>query len=204
MPSSSDGGGGRIARQSAWNLDKCTKCMCLGGVLLCSVNKCPPVTCLNPIRASKNSDECCPRCPSVKPSIMVGSLLSRTSENRPNNQEQTSRRWSCIDSGENYREHGAAWKETDCLHCMCHDGQVKCFNHALDCPTVSACKNEVRRKGECCSVCLDFVDVPFNLTSVYLNRSYFESSKTFNLLNMFENLCTKLYYKDLKMLFELI
>lgn len=149
-----------------WQLDKCTKCMCRDGVLLCSVNRCPPVTCSKLIYSK---DECCPQCAdSSQPNPVVVRLSSASAA--------VTRRWSCIDSNENYREHGAAWKETDCLHCVCHDGDVKCFNHETSCPALpnaAACKYEVRRKGECCAQCLDSVELPYNLSIAYLNTSSF-------------------------------
>lgn len=147
-----------------WTLDKCTKCLCLGGVLLCSVNTCPPLTCSNPIQ---KTGECCPECPTVV-------LLSAPQRDR--SLLQTSRHWSCIDSNENYRQHGAKWRETDCLHCVCEDGDVNCFNHESQCPKF-VCKNEVRRKGECCPFCLDYLDLPLNLSSAHLNSTFFFSGE---------------------------
>lgn len=157
--------------QHLWPLDKCTKCMCLGGVLLCSVNRCAPVTCTNPVL---KSGECCAQC-----GPQVALLLSATSSSTfdaGSLSSRSTRRWSCIDSSENYREHDAKWRESDCLHCVCQDGDVKCFNHEMNCPRFS-CKNEVRRKGECCPYCLDYANVPFNLSSLHLNSSYFDSRK---------------------------
>ena len=43
----------------SWQIDKCTTCTCKNGLVLCEVNECQAVTCLNPIL---NKDECCPYC----------------------------------------------------------------------------------------------------------------------------------------------
>lgn len=151
-----------------WNLNKCTKCICNNGIVLCSVNNCPSVLCSNPIYDFENNN-CCPKCPldtNEPVSSRDGLVVKRKFY------------WSCIDANEHYREHGSRWKESDCIHCACVDGEVKCFNNEQNCPKkINYCRNEVTLKGECCPYCLDFVKSPFSLSSQHLNNTFLLLSK---------------------------
>jgi hypothetical protein len=164
----------------SWQLDKCTKCLCKGGLVLCSLNKCPPMACLNPIFPDRGtSASCCPVCPRELDLERTSALLATSSSDQ---KLSSSLNWSCIDWNEKYREHGSTWKETECRHCICLDGETRCLNYESYCPKTK-CSHEIFKKTECCPVCIDS-NAPLanwwpsiSLSTLPLNNSILISSK---------------------------
>ena len=156
----------------SWLLDKCTKCTCRNGIVLCDVNKCPPVACPNPIIDPLN-DECCQVCPNNEtikskndqPSIKLINPLTKSPLNHSD--YEMSNFWSCTDSNDQKWPHESIWKENDCLHCICMNGERKCFNLQAKCPKIK-CSQPILKKGHCCPYCLDFVDTSFILTNDFI------------------------------------
>ena len=79
--------------------------------------------------------------------------------------------WSCLDSSNQMRAHGSSWKENDCNHCSCINGENRCFSYQHKCPRLK-CARPILKKGQCCPYCLDTINSPyilsndFNLTSL--------------------------------------
>jgi len=131
-----------------WRLDKCTECTCRNGIVLCEMNECPPVACQNPVY---EADECCPHCP-------------REDENKFQKSPFPQKYWSCFDSHEQNRPHGTSWKENDCYHCTCMNGENKCFHYENKCPKLN-CARPILNKGQCCSMCIDGANSPYILSN---------------------------------------
>nr|CAD7396451.1 unnamed protein product [Timema poppensis] len=111
-----------------WQLDRCTKCLCHSGRVLCETRQCPPTPCDQPVQ---DPDNCCPHCPEEEfPAI------------------DTQETKSC---GMQHPD-GATWRDGACNSCVCKAGKTKCFTET--CPLVS-CDRPVLIKNHCCSVCLD-------------------------------------------------
>ena len=55
------------------------------------------------------------------------------------------------------------WKENDCLHCVCQNGERKCFNIQESCPELD-CLQTILKKGQCCPYCLDSIHSPYILS----------------------------------------
>nr|CAD7197555.1 unnamed protein product [Timema douglasi] len=110
-----------------WQLDRCTKCLCHSGRVLCETRQCPPTPCDQPVQ---DPDNCCPHCPEGEfPAI------------------DTQETKSC---GMQHPD-GATWRDGACNSCVCKAGKTKCFTET--CPLVS-CDRPVLIKNHCCSVCL--------------------------------------------------
>lgn len=108
-----------------WELDKCTKCLCHSGQVLCHSHVCPPTPCNNPVQ---NYEDCCAYCNnSTLHSLKIAP--------------------SCAYN----RLHGDTWNEDKCRSCVCNAGIVECFTQK--CPELS-CKKPVHIKNKCCPVCL--------------------------------------------------
>lgn len=145
--------GGIYTDNDIWHLDKCTKCTCSNGIVLCENLQCPVVACENPV-FNLNKDECCPyRC---------------KEDNSRDFQSQKSfaikKYWSCFDSEFKNRPHGSQWKENDCIHCTCINGEIKCYNHEKNCPRLN-CERSILKKGNCCKYCINSIEFPYILSN---------------------------------------
>ncbi|KPP65730.1 peroxidasin-like, partial [Scleropages formosus] len=61
-------------------------------------------------------------------------------------------RTDCRDESGRERSSTERWKKDPCTTCECKDAQVTCF--VKSCPPAE-CRSPVKRKGECCPVCLE-------------------------------------------------
>ena len=145
-----------------WRLDKCTQCTCRHGIVLCENLECPPVACQNPV-LDFYKDDCCPYCPQDK-------LISDVQQSQ-NSVITTSmsKYWSCFDSNDQNRPHGSSWKENDCYHCTCINGENKCFHYENKCPRLN-CARPILNKGHCCPYCLDSINSPYILSNEFINN----------------------------------
>ncbi len=153
---------GSIADSKIWNLDKCTKCVCINGMILCDVSYCPPTPCQNPIYDKENS--CCPVCPNNnKKNSLSADIIYANFSNI----------WACFDKFDQKKAHGTTWKENDCLHCVCVNGERKCFEET--CKQIVKCTRQIFKKGQCCPYCLDHVSINSDsfIPSMYMGCLFF-------------------------------
>lgn len=108
-------------------LDKCTKCTCEGGSMLCESKTCAPLDCPEE-EIIRDEKSCCPKCKAKK---------------------------QCKYRGKNYK-HGASWKNDHCTTCECDNGVARCHieqcPNMVECP-----KNHRLQlfQGECCPKCVE-------------------------------------------------
>ncbi len=144
-----------------WNIDVCTRCMCKHGMIYCDVSYCPPTPCQNPTYDKRNS--CCPVCPNTSRHSLLTGVPFNTSTSY----------WSCFDRFDQKKVHGTIWKEDDCIHCKCVDGQRICVE--VTCKQKTKCTRQILKKGYCCPLCVD----DLMTTLVSLSESmHFRSRKT--------------------------
>jgi hypothetical protein len=129
-----------------FEFDKCTTCTCKNNFLYCEHKNCPLLTCSNPV---VETSECCPICSSNSDKIIEIDI-----QISPSSSSNLKNHWTCVDFHDGIKYHGSSWKENDCVHCACTNGERKCFDHALKCPKLN-CDQQVFLKGECCPQCLD-------------------------------------------------
>ena len=137
---------------NTFKLDKCTQCTCKNNLLFCERKKCPPlvVTCASNLTTTTTTEsDCCPKC-EEEPRRRIDQLDIHISSNNNNH----GNKWSCIDSDDRPRPHGKNWKENECVHCTCLNGERKCIDHSKKCKPLRDCEHQVFVKGECCAKCL--------------------------------------------------
>ncbi|XP_060734763.1 kielin/chordin-like protein isoform X1 [Tachysurus vachellii] len=155
----------------------CFECVCERGSVRCHQERCPPVSCPNPVR---ESHDCCPVCkvcvlngveynhgafwdsedtPCTSCSCVEGNVKCRVKACPPPscthpNTESGECCPSCNHCIYNQRvyENGQRILEPSepCNICTCQDGSVRCSS--VGCPLVS-CSNSFTTPGECCPQC---------------------------------------------------
>ncbi|XP_060698749.1 kielin/chordin-like protein isoform X2 [Hemiscyllium ocellatum] len=166
--------------------NRCKRCSCLDGSVLCLDIVCPQVTCSEPMTKAK---ACCPECPvcihrgkqyeggshwvsAVNPChtctctdgdvlclpVKCPTLSCRQQITKPGSCCPLCR--GCMYNGKEYQE-GGTWSAptVPCMTCMCVDGVTTCS--AIHC--ITPCVNQIHVPGECCPLCAD---------CIYNNRIY--------------------------------
>ncbi|XP_048465930.1 kielin/chordin-like protein [Rhincodon typus] len=166
--------------------NRCKRCSCLDGSVLCLDVVCPRVTCSEPVT---NTKTCCPECPvcihhgkqynggshwisAVNPChtctctdgdvlclpVKCPTLSCRQQITKPGSCCPQCR--GCMYNGKEYQE-GATWSAptVPCMTCMCVDGVATCSE--IHC--IAPCVNQIHVPRECCPLCVD---------CIYNNRVY--------------------------------
>ncbi|XP_059510514.1 kielin/chordin-like protein isoform X2 [Stegostoma tigrinum] len=166
--------------------NRCKRCSCLDGSVLCLDVVCPRVTCPEPVT---NTKTCCPECPvcvhhgkqynrgshwisAVNPChtctctdgevlclpVKCPALSCRQQITKPGSCCPRCR--GCMYNGKEYQE-GATWPAptVPCMTCMCVDGVTTCSE--IHC--IAPCVNQIHVPRECCPLCVD---------CIYNNRVY--------------------------------
>nr|CAB3230727.1 chordin [Phallusia mammillata] len=147
---------------------RCTKCVCEGGSVVCDPIYCPRLTCSRPVALE---NECCPVCndgfgsiPAKEEGLPIGSLFQSTLDlhrqnigGLPQVKEVTE---GCYDENDGkMHSYGSSWTPyfpmfglVACLNCTCRmSGEITCGK--VTCPPVT-CKNPRREsRNQCCKTC---------------------------------------------------
>uniref|UniRef100_T1JCP8 VWFC domain-containing protein n=1 Tax=Strigamia maritima TaxID=126957 RepID=T1JCP8_STRMM len=107
---------------NSWRASICQSCTCQHGKIKCFSDSCLKPTCDRPVL---RKNQCCPICLDKK----VPSLRCESDDRIYNN--------------------GEKWNPSECVHCMCLNGRIKCTENQCSVD----CDNPIHIEGECCPVC---------------------------------------------------
>ncbi|GCC17375.1 hypothetical protein chiPu_0020546 [Chiloscyllium punctatum] len=154
--------------------NRCKRCSCLDGSVLCLDVVCPPVTCSEPVTKAK---ACCPECPvcihhgkqyeggshwvsAVNPchtcTCTWGEVTCLEPECDVTCQHPAQIPGQCCPVCRdcyfegNIYSNRETFKPDACRDCSCKDGDVLCL--PVKCPTLS-CRQQITKPGSCCPLC---------------------------------------------------
>ncbi|XP_063970830.1 kielin/chordin-like protein [Lytechinus pictus] len=183
-------------------LNRCERCTCLNGNIICEPQECPLTLCQQPYTPE---GQCCPVCrecfysgveyqegerftsqqnPCVECICRSGEVTCEPKPCPPANCPYPMRETCCATcdgcfyNGRNH-DNGALFLDTsqDCRECQCVSGDVLCTRPL--CPELVNCEIERTPPGECCPIC----EVQKQLTCSFGDQNYNDGDTFYNPIN---------------------